>query len=167
MLTETLAKTLFEYNYWAHRLVWDQAITQLTDEQFTRPLDYSWGSVHNQVVHTMSAEWMWLSRLSGTSPSAMFDPDDYPARADVRAKWDTIEADMRRYVTALTSEGLQGTFTYSTTSGRTYTQNIAEILLHIINHGTDHRAQTLAMLHHLGAPTVEQDIIFYLRERDK
>jgi uncharacterized damage-inducible protein DinB len=37
--------------------------------------------------------------------------------------------------------------------------------LHVINHGTDHRAQILAMLNQLGGETVEQDLIFYLREK--
>jgi uncharacterized damage-inducible protein DinB len=34
--------------------------------------------------------------------------------------------------------------------------------MQVINHSTDHRAQTLAMLHHLGAPTIGQDFLAYL-----
>ena len=37
-----------------------------------------------------------------------------------------------------------------------------QILLHMVNHGTDHRAQILARLHELGAPTTEQDLVLYL-----
>ena len=41
-----------------------------------------------------------------------------------------------------------------------------ELLLHLANHATDHRAQILAMLHHhFHVPTIEQDMIFYLTER--
>ncbi|MYE25841.1 MAG: hypothetical protein F4X87_01220 [Chloroflexi bacterium] len=36
-----------------------------------------------------------------------------------------------------------------------------EILLHIANHGTDHRAQILARLDELGAETIEQDLILH------
>jgi uncharacterized damage-inducible protein DinB len=32
----------------------------------------------------------------------------------------------------------------------------------VINHSTDHRAQMLAGLHRLGAPTVGQDLLDYL-----
>ena len=39
-----------------------------------------------------------------------------------------------------------------------------EVLLHMVNHGTDHRAQILARLHELGAETVEQDLMLYLWE---
>ena len=165
MMTIDLAKMLFDYNYWAHRLMWEKSIATLTDAQFTQTLDYSWGSIHNQVVHTMSAEWMWFSRLQGTSPEAMFDPADYPTREAVRSRWDAVETMVRDYLDNLKEGDLTSPFSYSTTSGNTYTQVKGEIMAHVVNHGTDHRAQTLAMLHHLGAPTVEQDLIFYLRAR--
>jgi uncharacterized damage-inducible protein DinB len=157
-------RMLYDYNYWAHRMVWD-CVTQLSEADFKRNTGYSWGSVHAQVVHTMGAEWIWFSRLQGTSPDSMLQTDDYPDYASIRARWDEIEAEVRAYVNGLTDEQIRGTFTYSTTSGREYTEPALDILLHIVNHGTDHRAQTLAMLHKLGAPTVEQDLIFYLREK--
>jgi uncharacterized damage-inducible protein DinB len=157
-------RMLYDYNYWAHRLVWG-CVMGITDEQFERQLGYSWGSIHAQVVHVMSAEWMWFSRLRGTSPKAMFDPNDYPNRESVLNKWNEIEVDIRDHVSSLSEDYLDGLFTYTTTSGNTYTQPIVPILLHVINHGTDHRAQILAMLNQLGGETVEQDLIFYLREK--
>jgi uncharacterized damage-inducible protein DinB len=36
-----------------------------------------------------------------------------------------------------------------------------EVRTQVANHSTDHRAQTLAGLHRLGAPTVMQDFRFY------
>lgn len=161
---KTLINTLIEYNYWAHRLVWAE-VEKLSDEQFEKDLSYSWGTIKAQVVHTMSAEWMWLSRLKGTSPKAMFNPADFPDRAAIRTRWDEIEQEVRAFVADSTDETLDGNFSYTTTSGNSHTQKAGEIVMHIINHGTDHRAQTLAMMHLLGADTIEQDLIFYLRER--
>jgi uncharacterized damage-inducible protein DinB len=158
-------QTLFDYNYWAHRLVWDKCIMALTDEQFTRSLNYSIGSIHQQVVHVMSAEWMWFTRLQGDSPTVMLAPEAFPTRADVRAKWDDIETWVREYVNGLTAEALATSSTYRTMAGVEYTQNVAETLLHVVNHGTDHRAQILAMLHGMGVPTVAQDLLFYMRSR--
>jgi uncharacterized damage-inducible protein DinB len=37
-----------------------------------------------------------------------------------------------------------------------------QVLLHVINHGTDHRAQLLRQLHDLGVKTTAQDFIFYV-----
>ena len=42
-----------------------------------------------------------------------------------------------------------------------------QLLLHVANHATDHRAQILAALHeHFGLTTPEQDMILYLLERE-
>ena len=37
-----------------------------------------------------------------------------------------------------------------------------QVLLHVVNHGTDHRAQLLRVLHDLGVQTTSQDYIFYV-----
>jgi uncharacterized damage-inducible protein DinB len=37
-----------------------------------------------------------------------------------------------------------------------------QVLLHVVNHGTDHRAQLLRILHDLGVKTTSQDYIFYV-----
>jgi uncharacterized damage-inducible protein DinB len=36
------------------------------------------------------------------------------------------------------------------------------VLLHVVNHGTDHRAQALRLLNDLGVETTSQDYIFYV-----
>ncbi len=42
-----------------------------------------------------------------------------------------------------------------------------QVLLHLVNHGTDHRAQVLRALQDLGAPTFDQDYILYQWFRKK
>ena len=37
-----------------------------------------------------------------------------------------------------------------------------QVLLHVVNHGTDHRAQLLRVLNDLGVKTEYQDYIFYV-----
>ena len=37
-----------------------------------------------------------------------------------------------------------------------------QVILHIINHGTDHRSTVLQRLHEFGAPTFDQDFIMWL-----
>ena len=37
-----------------------------------------------------------------------------------------------------------------------------QVLLHVVNHGTDHRAQILRVLYDLGVKTTSQDYIFYV-----
>jgi uncharacterized damage-inducible protein DinB len=37
-----------------------------------------------------------------------------------------------------------------------------QVLLHVVNHGTDHRAQMLKILHDFGVKTESQDYIFFV-----
>jgi uncharacterized damage-inducible protein DinB len=157
-------RVLYDYNYWAHKRVWN-CVLPLTDDEFTRNLGYSWGSIRGQLVHVMGAEWMWFSRLRGISPKALLAEADYPDRARIHKNWTLIEEDARSYLKALTNDRLRSSVFYQTTKGVQQEQPVWQILLHLANHGTDHRAQILAMLHQLGAQTVEQDLILYFRQR--
>ena len=37
-----------------------------------------------------------------------------------------------------------------------------QVLLHVVNHGTDHRAQALRLLNDLGVETKSQDYVFHV-----
>ncbi len=116
------------------------------------------GSIRNQTVHLMSTDQRWFTGLRGSPPPDHLDPADFPNRAAVRARWDRIVADMRETLANLSDERL----------GEAFIEEIQvwEILYHVLNHGTDHRAQLLAMLDQLGAPTFPQDYFFFAREMD-
>ncbi len=45
--------------------------------------------------------------------------------------------------------------------GGVHRSAVWEILAHVVNHTTDHRAQMLRLLYDLGAPTFEQDFVIY------
>ena len=164
-MTANHYRRLFDYNYWAHRRVWG-CIVALSDEQFYRPCDYSIGSLREQIAHTMGAEWLFLQRVQGTSPSSIPSAETHPTRESIRAYWDTLETDWRAYLDGLRDEQLDGKITYTSLNGKVQrTQPLWELLTQILNHSTDHRAQTLALIHQLGGETLEQDFIFYTWEK--
>jgi uncharacterized damage-inducible protein DinB len=41
---------------------------------------------------------------------------------------------------------------------------LCQVLLHVANHGTDHRAQIIRLLNDLGVKTLYQDYIFFVYE---
>jgi uncharacterized damage-inducible protein DinB len=159
-------RRLFDYNYWAHQRVW-ACVLALSDEQFTRPCDYSVGSVHEQVVHTLSAESLWLTRVQGTNPPpALASPAELPTRAAIAAQWDAVENDWRAYLATLRDDDLSQVVTYVSLNGKLERRNYRwEGLMQILTHGVDHRAQTLALIHQVGGKTIEQDFIFYSWEK--
>ena len=159
-------RTIFEYGYWAFDKVWDCA-NRLTDEQFVQELDYSRGSIRNQIIHMMSATQRWIVRLRGGTPGPHLAYEDFSTRAATKAKWDELRGEALKHVSSLTDADLDGVLHWTLPDRGAEADNMHwEILLHVANHATDHRAQILAMLNQqFGIQTPEQDLLFYLRER--
>ena len=152
----------YNYHFAENHKIWEH-VASLSFEQFVQPVDYSHGSVRDQIVHLLDAEDMWFSELRGAEPSeslpASVDSDDRDA---IHAHWDKAEQNIRAYLAELRDDML-------------FTKPIKEpeedqvlfvwqVLLHVANHATDHRAQLLRVLHDLGVETKYQDYIFYIFE---
>lgn len=153
-------RTLFGYNVWAHRQVWE-CVMHLTDAQFLQDVDYSIGSVRNHLVHVMSVDQRWFARIAGDDVPPRLNPAEFTTRAAVRTRWDEIEARNHSLMVSLNDAGFATPITYQMREV-TYTSPTWHIVAHVVNHGTDHRSQLLRVLHDFGAPTVEQDMSFYL-----
>ena len=150
----------YNYHFSENRKLWDQYIAPLSYAQFSQPVDYSHGSVREQIVHLMDVDEVWFCELRGVMPSDPLPAADYDDRALIRAHWDGVEQMMRAYLAGLTDEMLST----KPISDPEEDKELAvwQVLLHVANHGTDHRAQLLRILHDLGVKTEGQDYIFYV-----
>lgn len=151
----------FAYHFAENRHLWDRYIMKLSQEQFTQVVNYSHGSVRNHIVHLMSVDDTWFSGLSGREIPTPLDPADYADRHTLRAQWDRIEHNMRT-----TLDGLRDDMLDSRPFGEGEDKDLRvwQVLLQVVNHGTDHRAQILRLLNDLGTHTTSQDYIFYVYE---
>lgn len=158
---------LMDYNYGAHDRVWE-LIMQLDDEQFVQEMDYSWKSVRNHLVHIISVDNRWLARISNTALPDRLELQDYPSKVFVRMKWDEVRYHIMNYVASVTDADLQETIEIDIpVRGGIYHNKRWEILVHMVNHGTDHRAQILNLVHQLGGMTIEQDLLLYLWDKEQ
>jgi uncharacterized damage-inducible protein DinB len=146
----------YNYHFAQNREIWDRYIVPLSQEQFVQPIDYSMGSVRNQMVHLMNVDNAWFSDLRGV------EIEDYSAEPDdrtlIRAHWDKVEQVMRDYLARLRDDMLHT----KPLHGEDKDLMLWQMLLHVVNHGTDHRAQVLRAVHDLGVKTGPQDFIFYV-----
>ncbi len=149
----------YNYHFDENRKIWDQYIPLLSQEQFTQEVGYSHGSLRNQLVHIMRADNTWFCELRGIDVPKDFDPADFDDRQVLRARWDSVEQAMRDYLANLRDDML---FTKPFPAGEDENLIVWQVLLHVVNHGTDHRAQLLRLLHDLGVKTTSQDYIFYV-----
>ncbi|MDQ7034849.1 MAG: DinB family protein [Anaerolineae bacterium] len=157
-------KTIWDYNYRAHHQMMD-CVAQLSEADFKKEVEYSMGSVHRQVVHVMWAESVWFARINGLSRPE-YTVDDYPTVQAIRKKWSDVEMQWQTYLDRLTEEELSASFDYVRGNDEETSSILRETLWHVVNHGTDHRAQILQLCHSYGAPTFEQDMFFYFQARD-
>ena len=149
----------YAYHFAENRSLWDSYIAPLTQEQYIREAGYSHGSVRNQLAHLASVDDVWFSALRGVELPESDDPAQFEEREVLRAYWDRVEQSMRDYLANLRDEMLtEKPFA----EGEDKDLILWQVLLHVVNHGTDHRAQTLRLLNDLGVKTVSQDYIFYV-----
>ncbi len=149
----------YAYHFSENRKIWDLCANSLSLEQFTREVGYSHGSVRSQVLHMISADDSWFCELRGVEMPAPLNPADFTDMQSIRAHWDRVELDMSAYLAALTDDML---FVKPFPPGEDQDLILWQVLLHVGNHGTDHRAQVLRLLHDLGVKTGPQDYIFYV-----
>lgn len=148
-------RQLYAYHFALNRKVWDEYIMPLSDAAFVQDIAYSQGSIRNHMVHMLGADQRWFAGLSGQDVPDFPEPAAYADRTSVRAAWDTVEQMMRDYLAALKDEHLPRLFTQGL--------SVWQVLFHVLNHGTDHRAQVLAMLNqHHGVATGPQDYALFI-----
>ena len=148
----------YEYHFTENRSIWDRYIRLLSPEQFTQAVNYSHGSVRDQIVHLMNVDEIWFSELRGIEPSEL--PVNVDDRASIRVHWDGVEQGMRDYLAELRDDMLFDKPIEEPDEDKELL--VWQVLLHVVNHGTDHRAQLLRLLNDLGVKTVSQDYIFYV-----
>lgn len=152
-----LVKAFIEYHLDLTRRVWG-SIDQITDEQFLTDDAYSRGSIRNLMVHLVSTDRRWLSGLKNGPDVGHLKFEDYPTRAAVRELFETVAKDFSDYMGEVTEEELNQ-------KPSEFTHPRWAVLLHLVNHGTDHRSTVLQKLTELGAPTFDQDFIIWLWSR--
>ena len=151
---------LYEYHFAENRKIWDRYVTQLSQQQFTQPVSYSHGSVREQIVHLTDCDDTWFSELRAIGASEPLSPSDVNNRETIHARWDSIEQKMRVFLTDLRNDVLFTTPIKEPHEDRDLL--VWQVLLHVVNHGTDHRAQLLRLLNDMGMKTEYQDYIFYV-----
>ena len=160
MLTQYL-RTLYAFNAWANERILDTA-AQLTPEQLLSSSGGSFPSVRDTLVHIMSAQWIWLSRWKGASPRTMLDPGDFADLAAIRARWADLERDTQLFVGVLDADGVARPITYTNTHGQQWTYSLWQMLVHQVNHATQHRSEIALTLTQCGHSPGELDFLRYI-----
>lgn len=175
-------RDLYAYNHWSNRRMFS-VLDKLSDQQFTSVMQSSFPSIQESVLHILAAEWIWLKRWTGASPRATVS-DTTTASAmhsalsnggvalgtiatlsGLREFADSIEQERQRYLGTLNEANLAARLHYTDMGGKEFSMPLAQLLQHVVNHGTYHRGQVTTLLRQLGAETISLDMVFFFREQ--
>ncbi len=157
--------TLYDYNYWANARVL-RAAAQATPEQFVAPARLSHSSLRGTLAHILGTEIVWRMRCQeGISPTAVPTEGEFPTLESLAKRWQAEEQSMRAFIGSLVDQDLTRVVRYTTTKGVPFENILWMLLVHVVNHGTQFRAEAGVALTEYNHSPGDLDFLFFMREQ--
>lgn len=157
-------RTLYQYSEWANeRLL--EAIKALTPEQIARDFGGSHRSIRDTLAHIAVAEYLWLERWKGESPTEL---PDWHSTADIERLAEELRKIARERNARLdrvSADDLQQQFRAKNLKrDMTFELPLGMMLLHVANHSTYHRGQLSSLIRQAGGKPPATDITVFAAE---
>lgn len=146
-MSTALIREHYDYHRWANHRLFDVAVG-LRPEATTRDMGKHWSfpTLKAMFAHIYAADSIWLTRWKGESPKRLYGDADFTSMADLRSRWDTLEAEQRAFVEALGEADLTRPIEYRNTEGAQFRAALGALLQHVVNHATHHRSEAATMI---------------------
>ena len=155
---------LYQYNDWANKRILETA-EKLTLDQLTAANDLGWGSLRGALTHMLSAETRWRQFLNAEGETdERWGERRFGNIAALRERWRRENEALWDYLHALRDVDLYGSVTRQR-GDRQYRLLLWQCLVHVVNHGTQHRAECAALLTGFGHSPGDMDFTVFLNSR--
>lgn len=144
-----LLNELFDYNFFCNK-----TIIEFAEEKGSIP-----EKSQRLFNHVLNAHHIWNARITKSEPQY-----DVWEEHDM-SKWGDIHYDNQRssFEIITNTDDFELRLDYENIEGRLFTNTIQDMLFHIVNHSTHHRAQMMADFRENGIEPFALDYIFYKR----
>ena len=145
-MSVALVREHYGYHHWANRQLFDLAAG--IGEAATRDMGKHWSfpTLKGTFAHIYGADLVWLTRWKGASPTRLLGDADFASLADLRTRWDVLEADQRAFLAGLAEADLTRPLAYRNTQGKEFQVALGALLQHVVNHATHHRSEAATMI---------------------
>lgn len=145
---------LYAYNQWANELLL-KALQQAHNGGTNR--------CRQLMTHILSAQQAWLNRIAGTPRTVgLWDTlsvaELIPLFAENHQRW-------TEFWQSFHADDFVRIISYTNSQGKAYHNTVKDIVTHLVNHSTYHRAQINQLLRQNGFEPVLTDYIAYIRQQ--
>ena len=156
---------MFQYHTWANQTILNR-IMELPSSVFSQEVNSSFPTVAHALNHIYAVDMMWYLVLTGTGM-----PDALQACRPLNERILSTADEYTRLFSQLAEQfrewlGNQTDLEQSILLDNPYAGSrqtrFAEIMLHLVNHGTYHRGNISTMLRQLGHSSVMTDYVLFL-----
>ena len=154
---------IYNYNYWANGQIL-AAAAKVTEEQYLAPAEFPFGGLRGTMVHILDAEYGWRVRFQNQGVAEDLLETQFPTLADLESRWHEDEKSMRAYLANLHDEDMDSHLIYPIGEGKTRDRILWHCLVHVVNHGTQHRSEAAALLTRFGQSPGDLDFTVFLNQ---
>ena len=147
-------RELFAYDRWATRKVLAM-LDGVPDDLWSETTAIGDRGLGGILVHHLGASQRWRHGFQDTGIQPSPEQEPLPSIDELRAHWDDEWAEVDAWLPTLTD-----TFVEHVYEG----VPVWQMLVHVVNHGTQHRAEAAALLTTAGRSPGELDLIVYAEE---
>ena len=141
-----LIREHYDYHHWANRRLFGLAVD--LGDAVNREMGPHWSfpTLKGMFAHICGADHAWLARWKGNSPGRILGDADFPSVADLRTRWDALEAEQQSFLAGLGEADLVRAVVYKNTQGQEFRVALGALLQHVVNHATHHRSEAATMM---------------------
>lgn len=157
-------RLLYDYNAWANQRILTRA-ERLSEEQFLAHGIPGFEGVRSILVHTLDTEYGWRTMCQHQAFTPSLPEEHFSTVAAIAERWHEERQAMHDYLASLSDADLAGTIRYTNDLGEPRERVLWHCLVHVVNHGTQHRSEAAIRLTEAGHSPGELDFTTFLNER--
>jgi len=157
---------IYEYNYWANKRILN-ASANIPQVQFIKMATFPYGGLHGTLLHILDTEWGWRALFQSIESASDLLAADFPTMEALKTRFQDEETSMRAYLASLRDEDMESHLRYTIDTGIERDRILWHCLLHVVNHGTQHRSEAAALLTDYGQSPGDLDFTVFLNEYKK
>ncbi len=153
-------ETFIQFNFWANERILTMC-RQLSNDEFIRPVtpDPGWGNLRGILAHTLDVEFGWRSVLQSQDADIILGADDFPDVTSLVVRWEVEKAAWFDFLAGSDDESLNAGYGDDPENS----PKVWQVIMHVMMHGVQHRAEAATFLTALGHSPGELDFAVFMR----